>query len=416
MITADDIPAFAGQDDLPPNYYEALRHAVLQERVRRDAKRIVDDADRPPIQFPTIETLQERLARPVEPIVWRIEQWQPHGSNLLLSAPFKGGKTQLRNNYIRSNVDGDPFLGEYQVRPTSGTVAVIDIEMGHTQGETWLREQSIRATDRVLPVWLRGRAPAFDIRDDRIRARWASIFADRGVDTLILDCLRPLCDALGLDENHDGGLILAAFDALKVDAKIPNGLVIHHMGHMGERARGDSRFRDWPDVEIRLVRQDEDPRSPRFITAYGRDVDVPEAQLHFDPATRRLTVLGGSRHDQKLGAVLDAIREALDGSTSPMSGRALKRALADTDHGKDTIDAALRFGVRTDALLAVSGPHNSRLYSSVRVSGPSIKGRTPDTTVPGHWPDTAGHPDTGEQQGKPDFHFDGDAFGRTRPS
>ena len=220
--------------------------------------------------------------------------------------------------------------------------------------------------------------------------------AERGVEDLILDCLRPLCDALALDEHKDGGIVLGAFDALKAEAGIANGLVIHHMGHMGERSRGDSRFRDWPDVEWRIVRQDDNPSSPRFITCYGRDVDVPESQLQYDPATRRLTILGGSRHDQKLTVVLDAIREVLGGSTAPMTGRAIKRALVDTDHSRDTIDAALGFGVRTDALLAVNGPHNSRLYSGVRASGPFIKGRTPDTTVGGHWPDTAGHPDTRE--------------------
>jgi hypothetical protein len=74
------------------------------------------------------------------------------------------------------------------------------------------------------------------------------------------------------------------------------------MGHSGERARGASRLRDWPDVEWRLVREktengDVDPAAPRYFSAYGRDVDVPESRLVFDPATRHLTLEGGSRAD-----------------------------------------------------------------------------------------------------------------------
>jgi hypothetical protein len=65
------------------------------------------------------------------------------------------------------------------------------------------------------------------------------------------------------------------------------------MGHANERARGDSRLRDWPDVEWRLVRRDDDPASARFITAYGRDVDVPESQLIYDHGTRHLTIEDG---------------------------------------------------------------------------------------------------------------------------
>jgi hypothetical protein len=80
-----------------------------------------------------------------------------------------------------------------------------------------------------------------------------------------------------LDEHRDAGRFLVALDALLTEAGIPDALVVHHMGHVNERARGDSRMRDWPDVEWRLVRQDENPASARFLSAYGCDVDVPES-------------------------------------------------------------------------------------------------------------------------------------------
>ncbi len=103
-----------GPDELPRadvvTYTEALQRAILNEQVRREAKRRVDADERPATPFPTIESLRDRLSRPHEPLRWAIDNWQPHGSNVMIAAPFKGSKTTLRNNYIRCRVDGDPFL------------------------------------------------------------------------------------------------------------------------------------------------------------------------------------------------------------------------------------------------------------------------------------------------------------------
>ena len=77
--------------------------------------------------------------------------------------------------------------------------------------------------------------------------------------------------------------------------------MVQHMGHLNERARGDSRLQDWPDAIWRLVRETDEPDSARYFKAYGRDVDIPEGRLSFDAATRRLTYAAGSRSDGKAG-------------------------------------------------------------------------------------------------------------------
>jgi hypothetical protein len=115
-----------------------------------------------------------------------------------------------------------------------------------------------------------------------------------------------------LDESHDAGRFLVAFDALLAEAGIGEGGIAHHMGHVGERSRGDSRLRDWPDVEWRLVRDkcnddETDPAAARYFAAYGRDVDQPEQLLGYDPATRRLTIAGGSRKNAKAEALVTAV-------------------------------------------------------------------------------------------------------------
>jgi hypothetical protein len=68
------------------------------------------------------------------------------------------------------------------------------------------------------------------------------------------------------------------------------------------------RLRDWPDSEWRLVREDpDDPSSPRYFSAYGRDVDQPEQLLSYDEASRHLTIAGGSRKDGRTEGLVQAV-------------------------------------------------------------------------------------------------------------
>ena len=192
----------------------------------------------------------------------------------------------------------------------------------------------IRHTDRVVVALLlrAGRrlrpAPA---REGR--AQWVDWFrAPDRVRYLMLDCLRPVLDALGLDEHKDAGRLLVAIDALLQAADIPEAAIVHHMGHVGERSRGDSRLIDWPDVTAKLVRQDDNPASPRYISAYGRDVDMPESRLEYDPLTRRLTVVGGPRATMPgWTASWMPLWRCSKASASPLSGRSkVKEALVRT--------------------------------------------------------------------------------------
>ena len=179
--------------------------------------------------------------------------------------------------------------------------------------------------------------------------------------------MRPIIDALGLDEHRDAGRLLVTWNRLYAEAGIAEALLIHRMGHLGERARGDSRLRDWPDVEWRLVRQDDNPASPRFVTAYGRDVNVPESQLEYDAATRRLTVSGGSRRDVQATAALADVVAAIAAAGHALSGRSIKAALRDT-YTRAAIEQAIAAGAHSGALQVQAGAHDARLFPCVSVS------------------------------------------------
>lgn len=364
-------------------YEGQLPTAALVETTRATLAAVA--ATEPDTQLPALDTLRTRLAKPAQPIRWLFEGLQARGSRILLAAQYKSGKTTLVANLVRAWADRDePFLGAFPVCATTGTFVLLDFEMSEHTLLQWYREQGIRHDDRVIILPLRGRGTQFNILDARVRAAWAAHLRQARAGYVVLDCIRPVMDAIGLDEHREGGRFLAAFDALLAEAEVDAACVVAHMGHTGERARGDSRFRDWPDVGVELVRKTDEPSSPRFFRAYGRDVDVPEGQLAFDAASRRLTLIGGSRREAKAAGTLADIVDYLLSQGTPQSGRSVENAMRD-GHPREQIREALRLGARTGELLAISGQRNATLYrvsparslgSSVRGSAPSVRQRT----------------------------------------
>ena len=205
-------------------------------------------------------------------------------TRVMLAAQFKSGKTTIVGNLIRALADGTPFLGAFEVKQRPGRIVVIDNELSERMLRRWLREQGVENTGAVVTVSLRGRVSTFNLLDEHTRAEWASRLRSLCADFLILDCLRPVLDALGLDENRDAGKFLTPFDTLLADAGITSAVMVDHMGHNGERNRGDSRKLDWPDATWKLVRENEHPNSPRFFSAYGRDVGGPSGFQPRHPA------------------------------------------------------------------------------------------------------------------------------------
>jgi hypothetical protein len=350
----------------------AVAEAAQKLRVRRAAQRLVDAEDRPPAPQPDVVTLAERLAHPQPPTLYRIDGWQPAGSRVVLAAQFKAGKTTLVGNLVRCLADGAPFLGTAAVAPVDGAIVVLDLEMGERQLVGWLADQNISNRDRVYPVALRGKVAALDLLDDDVRQKWADVLRRVGAAYVVLDPLRPVLDALGLDEHREAGRFLVAFDQLLDAAGVTDALVVHHMGHSAERSRGDSRIRDWPDVEWRLVREDDNPASARYVSAYGRDVDVSESRLDYDPLTRHLTLVGGNRRDQGLDEAVEAVLAYLADNPG-VTKTNLEDAVVDTGAVRSVARQAIKVAVGNGDVVVEDGPRRSKLHSlnPVRRSAPS---------------------------------------------
>lgn len=346
----------------PDGLEGAIEYQMRKMRVSREASRRLDDEDRPPVVVPPAKGLTALLAEPDTPVSYLIEDVAPVGGRVILSAQYKAGKTTIVGNLIRSLADGDPFLGRFAVTARA-RVALIDTEMSENTLRRWLADQGIGNTAAVVDVAaLRGKVSSLNLLDDRCRGRWATRLRDQGCEHLILDCLRPVLDALGLEENHDAGRFLVAFDALLDEAGIEGATLIQHMGHANERSRGDSRLQDWPDAIWRLVRETEEPDSARFFSAYGRDVDLPEGRLGYDPATRRVTYAPGSRADTKTEAALTAVIPLLAAAKDDgLSTNAILEQ-ATGDHPHRAVRGALARGIKLGLISVSDGPHGAKLH------------------------------------------------------
>ncbi|MGO9035119.1 AAA family ATPase [Mycobacterium sp.] len=345
------------------DFEEQVEFRAHQIRVNTEARRRVDAENLPAVVLPPIKRLDELLAEPDTEQQYRIDQVAPADARIMLNAQWKAGKTTVVGNLVHALVDDEPFLGRFTVHTPARHVVVIDDELSERTVRRWYREQGITNTTAVHVITLRGRLSSFNLLDDRVFAEWAQRLGGLGCDYLVLDCLRPILDALGLDERSDAGKFLAPYDALLTEAGISDSLVVQHMGHAGERARGDSRLQDWPDAIWNIVRETDNPSSPRFFSAYGRDVDVAEGRLSFDPASRRLTYAAGSRGDAATEAALVDVVKLLAASTESPSGRGIEDGLSGTDHKRTAIRKAIKKSVTDELVTVIDGPKRSKLHT-----------------------------------------------------
>jgi hypothetical protein len=347
---------------------------LLLKRARTAADEIFANERAGQIIIPPAITLTDLLNQPIEPTRYRVDQLWPRRGNVMLSAQYKAGKTTARDNLVRSLVDGEPFLGVYDVEPIEGgRVGVIDSEMAENKLQEWLRDQAIRNTDDVILWALRGRVRAFDILNEAVRRHWVELIKSAQVRIMVLDVLGPFLGALNLDENSNPDVIrfFEAFDATMADAGVEETVVVHHMGHAAERSRGASRLRDWPDAEWRLVRQkdednpygDADPAAPRFFSAFGRDVDVREGQITFDAATRRLFYVDINRKQARAAAAQQFVLGYVKVHPSA-TVRAIQDASATVEGiTRDSVREAVKQAIRDRYLAVADGPNRSQLHT-----------------------------------------------------
>lgn len=322
-------------DDNPLDRAVSRRYAelVINERAKEKLATL-KAANAVPL---TAHTLSQFLNQPDEEQNYRIDELWPAEGRILLAAAAKTGKTTLvAANLIPSLVDGTPFLGQFTPTPTEGRVALFNMEVGPRTLRRWMRDAGIRNTDNVIVANLRGAASSLQLNSDAGRQRTARFLRDHGTEIVILDPLAPLLASLGLDENSNADVaqFFAWWSETLALADVTDDVVVHHTGHAGERSRGASRLLDEPDAIWTLTKsKDTEPTEdnpygsigPRYLGAYGRDVEMQARRLDFHHDDRSLTItdeiqgaaVSPAQYAQRLErSIMAALDEAGDGLTA----------------------------------------------------------------------------------------------------
>ncbi len=244
-------------------------------------------------------TLAEALAKPREPLSYTIDRLHPSGSNSLIAAQYKVGKTTLMANLLKSYADGDKFLGEFAVEPGAGRIAFFNYELTEDMLlDEYLAPLDIENPDRVVLLNLRGLN--FDLRSPAAFDYAVKWLKGYDCDALILD---PFGAAARLANDNDNSearnWLLGVLDPLKEAAGIRDLWMPAHTGRGqaeegAEHVRGASSVDDWADVRWLYskanVGGDEGNQWHRFLSADGRGVDVSERELAFEKESHSLYV------------------------------------------------------------------------------------------------------------------------------
>lgn len=339
---------------------ERLRAKAEDERIRREARRLVDAEEakaafRPPVEY---GTLADELAMPEEPVVYRIDQVMPAGANTVLTAQFKTGKTTLVNNMVKSLADGKPFLGRYPVQQLDGRVGLFNYEVGAAQYRRWLRDTDIEHPERVALLHLRGmRLPLTAMED------WIVDWLKRHeVEVWILDPFaRAMVGSGDESDNTEVGVFTDTIDVIKERAGVKELIMPAHTGRMEqeigkERARGASRLDDWADVRWILTKDDD---GHRFLRCTGRDVEEPEQRLRYHEADRSLT---GEAGFSRVNARRTGLQAQILPWLSEHPGANVNEVYGAFPNRKAEVAAALRMLTDGGQVRIEFGPNRSKLH------------------------------------------------------
>jgi hypothetical protein len=218
-------------------------------------------------------------------------------------------------------------------------------------------------------VNLRGRPNPFADLEERVLL--AEVLRSRGTASLLVDPFgRAYTGKSQNDSGEVGGWLIELDRFARTDVGARDLILTAHAGWKQERTRGSSALEDWADSIITMTRDDsEDGDGERYLRAIGRDVDLEEDQLNYNPDTRTLTLAGSGsrkatkdtrRHDKLDRAVLEVVT-AEPGLNTTKIGEKVRAAGVSFQHG-DIGHAAGRL-VDAGHLRLDYGKHGAKQYS-----------------------------------------------------
>lgn len=276
-------------------YRQRLSQEIINQFVRKNATDYIREMEvkeswNPPLDESDFSVL---LQTGVPEIRFAIEDVLPENGNAILFAQYKSGKTTFILEVVRALCDGEQFLDRFDVN-TDGNVALWNYELDAAMMVSWLKDTELQHPEKLRLLNLRGKRVPMDTKYGQ---EWTIDWLRRNeVRTWIIDPAVRAMIGWG-DENENGAVTLFTdkLDEIKERAGVKELIVAHHTGRGEqtageERARGASRWDDWPDSRWILTKA---PGSDtRFIRMTGRGNDFPERALTYDPQRRRVALVG----------------------------------------------------------------------------------------------------------------------------
>lgn len=289
-----------------------VEQALRRSRINDEARRRLLAVEFEPLPEP--QSLADLLASPLAEPEWAVAGLIDADGSTLLAAQFKSGKTTLACNLVRSLADGEPFLDSFATR-LEGNVGVLNYELADRRYLGWLRHQEILRADRVRYLGLKGRPnPLGSSRGVEELTEWLK----RGeVEFLLIDTYGAAFTGDNENDNSQARRFLTTLDEVKHAAGVRSLLLVAHTGrkehgHGEEHVRGATVLDDWADSRWLLTQK----ADTRYLRAHGRDVDLSETDLAYEPTTRRYTTGAGvsrrqsapSTDEEREQQVLEVVR------------------------------------------------------------------------------------------------------------
>lgn len=307
---------------------EAIEAALLAEnaakcspplqdaKVRAIARDIPARYPNPPKEsgFKLVE-LGDLLSRPVVPVDWVLRERLAAGSVSIVASKPKVGKSTLARNLALAIARGEPFLGWTVKR---GTVLYFALEE---------RSEDVAADFRAL-----GADGSEDLllADAGTASDVVTTLRERKPVLLVVD---PLFRLLSVRDEKAYAEMYGALGPL-IDVARQTGthiLCLHHSSKLAKSEAIDapigSTALSGAVSTLFVMKRTETYRTLQTVQRIGED--LPETVLHFDAATKRLS-LGGSREVCEAANMAEAIVAALDGKaetealTEPEIGNAVE--------------------------------------------------------------------------------------------